>query len=482
MSSPNNFTDGTLVGIVVGGDINDQAPDQSCNMKIFIPGLHGKDVKFEHLAFSTMQKSPSKSSQSTFEGTLDPGSCVFVRKDTGSNQCHIIGTGNEIYDPSARTPGNIDLLQIPAVQEALNRTIDVRIPPEIKESMVGGVKVRQKQEKGQLHKHSLLAGIPANGAIYSLSGAICPQVKGIATAAQAAANILSPTLASLIPGASVSLGNILGSLSTGNILGGLAGVAGSVISGAASAAVTGAIGGALSGGAAGAIAGALDSSVGGFVGDIVTGATQGVPQELLLDLQDQLFSKLSPQMKQSFTSMSLLSQSIETGTGGGFTSGSKVDPITLLTNAAELFSQCGNLSDMVQAMQQLQYDTSLQGADKLPKVSFMISSPFGIPMPMELDASGAITSLIPKPLQAAIDAFSKAMSSASAFPGINPGENLFGDSAQTMFDMFGRLSGPNQKYALDMAKKLNQSGIAQNFDKALKVSVKGGNPFEVLLK
>jgi hypothetical protein len=285
--------------------------------------------------------------------------------------------------------------------------------------------------------------------------------------------ILSPALASLIPGASVSLGNILGSLSTGNVLGGLAGVAGSVIAGAAVDAAVGA--------AVGAVAGALDTSIGGFVGDIVTGATQGVDPGLLLDLQDQLFSKLSPQMKQSFTSMSLLSQSIETGTGGGFTSGGKADPITLLTNAVDLLSQCGNLSDMVQAMQQLQYDTSLQGADKLPKVAFMISSPFGIPMPMELDASGAITSLIPAPLQMVIDAFSGAMSSASAFPGVKPGENLFGGSAQTMFDMFGRLSGPNQKYALDMARKLNQSGTAQNFDRVLKTTVRGGNPLQILL-
>jgi hypothetical protein len=81
----------------------------------------------------------------------------------------------------------------------------------------------------------------------------------------------------------------------------------------------------------------------------------------------------------------------------------------------------------------------------------------------------------------AIGAFSGAMSSASAFPGVNPGENLFGDSAQTMFDMFGRLSGPNQKYALDMARKLNQSGTAQNFDRVLKTTVRGGNPLQILL-
>ncbi len=465
MSSPNNFTDGTLVGIVVGGDINDPAPDQSCNMKVFIPGMHGKDVKFEHLAFSTMQKSPSKSSQSTFEGTLDPGSVVFVRKDTGSNQCHIIGTGNEIYDPSARVPGNIDLLQIPALQQALKRTIDIRIPPNVKESSVGGVKVRKTEEKGQLHNHALLAGIPANGAIYSLSGVICPQVKGIATATQVAASILSPALAALIPGASISLGNILGSLASGSVLGGLAGVAGSVIGGTVGDVVSG-------------IAG---ETAGDIVGDIVTGATAGVSAALLLDLRAQMFSKLPPSAIQSFTSMSALSQSIETGVGGGFTSGGKADPVTFLTNAVDLFSQCGNLSDLIQAMQQLQYDTSLQGADKLPKVSFAVSTPFGIPMPMELDATGAISSLIPAPLQAAIDALSGAMSSASAFPGVNIGENLFGESAKTMFDMFGRLGGPNQAKAIAMAKILNQSGIAQNFDKVLKQTVGGGNPLKLLL-
>jgi len=479
MSNPNNFTDGTLVGIVVGGDVNDPPSDQSCNMKIFIPGLHGKDVKTEHLAFSTMQKSPSKSSQSTFEGTLDPGSVVFVRKDTGSNQCHIIGTGNEIYDPSSRVPGNMDLLSIPQIQQAINRTLDIRIPPQVSETMVGGVKVRQKQEKGQLHSHSLMKGIPANGAIYPLSGAIVPQVKGVASATEAASMLLTPALASLIPGSSISLGNLLGSLTSGVLQGGLA----SVVSGAVAGAAAGGLAGNLVGGAVSSVAGQTAGEVAGAItGVAVAGTVAAVSTKLLGEVRKELFSKLTPQMQMTFSSMSLLTQSIETGVGGGFSSGAKMDPTTFLTNAVGLLGQCGSIGDMVACMQQLQYDTSLHGLNKLPSVSFMMATPFGIPMPMSLDPTGAITSLIPKPLQAAIDLFSKSMGSASAFPGVNIGENLFGGSSGTMFEMFGRLSGPSQAKAIAMARVLNQGAVAQNFDKALKLTVGAGNPLTVLLK
>ena len=462
MSSPNNFTDGTLVGIVVGGDVNDKPPDQSCNMKIFIPGLHGKDVDVEHLAFSTMQKSPSKSSQSTFEGTLDPGSVVFVRKDTGSNQCHIIGTGNEIYDPDSRIPGNTDLLNIPQVQEAINRTINVRIPPNTKETTVNGVKVRKVEEKGELHRHALLKGIPGNGAIYTLSGAIVPQVKGVSTASQSNANILTPALAALVPGSSISLGSLLGSLATGTLIGGLAGN----------------IAGDLAEGLVGAVAGDFAGSVAGTIAGVaIGGAAAAVSTKMLLDMRKKMLSKMSPQTKMSFQSMSLLTQGIETGVGGGFTSGNKVDPVSFLVNAVDLFSQCGNLDDLVYCMRRMQYDTSLHGLDNIKPTTFLMSTPFGIPMPMSLDASGRIVSNLPKPLQLAIDVLGNSMASPTGFPGINPGQNLFGKSSKNMFDMYGRLPGPKQAGAIALAKKLNQSATAQRFDRAAKTTVKGGNPF-----
>jgi len=464
----NSFSDGTLVGIVVGGDDSDPASDQSNNMKIFIPGLHGKDVKTEHLAFSTMMKMPSKSSQSTFEGTLDPGSMVFVKKDTGSNQCHIVGTGNEIFDPSSRVPGNFDLLSLPQIQKAINTVIDVRIPPTITETTVGGVKVRQIKEKGEKHKHGLLQGIPANGAIYPMSGMIMPQMNGIASASQSAANILTPSIAALLPGITPSLGSILGSLASGNPIGALAAgvVAGSAVNSIVSDSV-------------GSVAGPV---AGDIVGAAVSGVTAAFTTKIALDLQKKLFSGLSPQMRMSFMSMSKLVQSIETTNTGMFTSGAKADPVTLMTNAANILGRCNNLNDMVHCMQRLQYDTSLYGQDKLPSLTLLVSTPFGIPLPVSVSASGAITQNIPKPLQMAIQAASAAMSSASAFPGVIPGQNLFGSSAKTMFDMFGRLSGPAQSAALSMSQALNQSASARTFNNACQRTVQGGNPLKVVFQ
>jgi hypothetical protein len=455
---PSSFNDGMLVGIVVGGDINDPAPDQSGGMRIIIPGLHGKDVQTNHLAFSSMQKSPTNYSQQSFEGALDPGTCVFIRKDTGSNMCHIIGLANEIYDPDGQIGGNFNLLSIPQIAKAIQQTIDIRIPPTIQEATEGGVKIRKKQEKGQLHKHAILAGIPSNGAIYSLAGAIVPNVQNVSTAVEAFANILSPSLAGLLPGINVSLGNLVGSLTSGNLLGSLAGNVLQNVAGQA-----------------------LGDLPGEIVGAVGAAATTMVSQAQLTDLSKQLNSKLSRQMKTTLSSMSTLVSTIETTTGGGFMSGGKVDPTTYMTNAVDLLSQVGEIGDIVQVFQQLQYDTSLFGQDKLPNITMMIDTPFGIKLPLSISPSGIISQNIPAPLKLAIEAFSSAMSSGASFPGVIPGENLFGGSAKTMFDMFSRFSGPNAQKALDMAKKLNQTGVPQNFAKIVKESVDGGSPLKILL-
>jgi hypothetical protein len=456
---PNSFNDSMLVGIVVGGDINDPAPDQSGGMRIIIPGLHGKDVQTNHLAFSSMQKSPTNYSQQSFEGALDPGTCVFVRKDTGSNMCHIIGLANEIYDPDGQIGGNFNLLSIPQIARAIQQTIDIRIPPTIQEATEGGVKIRKKQEKGELHKHTLLAGIPSNGAIYPLAGAIVPNVQNVATAIETFSGILSPSLAGLLPGINVSLGNLVGSLLSGNLLGSLAGNILQDVAGQA-----------------------LGDLPGEIVGAVGAAATTMISQTQLRDLSRQLDSKLSRQMKTTLSSMSILISTIETTTGGGFMSGGKVDPISYMTNAVDLLSQTGEIGDIVQVFQQLQYDTSLFGQDKLPNITMMIDTPFGIKLPLSISPTGIISSNVPAPLQQLINSFISEMTSASGFPGVNPDENLFGESAKTMFDMFRRLSPQAEKVAIELSRTLNQNNVAKKFDRVVKSTVQGGNPFSVMFR
>lgn len=446
---PKNFTDGMCVGIVVGGDINDPAPDHSGGMRIFIPGLHGKDVQIKHLAFSSMQKAPTNMSQQTFEGTLDLGSIVYVRKDTGSNMCHILGTANEIYDPDSKIPGSLDLVRLlPQVQQAIRRNINIRIPPQIKEDMINDVRVRSIQEKNELHRHELLAGIPANGAIYPLGGAIVPRVTNVATAIQPYNQVLTPELTSILPGITASLGSVLTSLATGNLTG-------SLITGAAIA---------------------LSSL--NLPGEIINAATTTMITAVQMkEFSRELLGKFSPQTRTSFRSMAMMTSSIESSTGAGFMTGGKIDPVTYMTNAVSVLGRCRVIGDLTHAMQQLQYDSSLYGTSNLPSITMMIDTPFGIKMPLIIDPTGVISRNIPAPLQLLISAFSSAISSPATYPGVDPTKNLFGGSAGTMFNMFQRLTPTAEAAAIAMTKKLNQTNAAKTFANANKTTTRGGNPF-----
>lgn len=416
MSLPFNYTDGTLCGVVVGGDINDPAPDQSCNMKVFIPGLHGKDVKPEHLNFSTMLKPSTQASQQSFEGTLDPGSIVFVRKDVGSSQCHIIGTGNEIPKKDARVPGNIDLLSFVMHvmgQDPREVPIDIRIPANIKDVVKNGVKLRELQEKGQMHKHSLLNGIPANGAIYPLAGTIVPALKNIPTAIEQFNKIPTADMLAKLPGLAMSLSSLVGQI-TGQ-------------------------------------------------SSLLNAVKGAIPKEAFT----------------AFQSMGVLMTSIETSNvGGAFTSGGRVHPETFIKNAVDLLTQSREIGDVVSVFQRLQYDTSLFGQDKLGGAEFEIDTPFG-KVKQQLDPSGAINIITPDTVMKAAEAFSKL---AGAFTGVNPGENLFGKSAGTMLNMFGRMPPNAQGLAMKMTNILNTSDHAKLAEEVTKLTVQGGEVFSKLFK
>jgi hypothetical protein len=213
---PKSSAAGQMVyGIVVGGHDGDPAPDLSNNLKVYFPGLHGKDVKPEHLNFSPRIMSPTKSTQQEFPGGLDPGTLVIAMKDTGSNYCQILGMANDTNRADERIPGNIDLLQY--VSRFLSTNIQVRQPPSIYETTENGVRVRKIREKGQ-HNHNLLRGLPTHGALYNLAGAPVPRVSGVATANQQYSNVLNANMLSSIPGTSMSLGRMFNLLNSANLM------------------------------------------------------------------------------------------------------------------------------------------------------------------------------------------------------------------------------------------------------------------------
>lgn len=214
----NSAASGMIYGIVVGGHDGDPAPDQSGNLRVYFPGLHGKDVKKEHLAFSPRIMSPTKGTQQEFPGGLDPGTLVVALKDTGSNYCQILGIANDANLADERIPGNRDLMQF--ISPLLSQNIGVRTPPQIYETREGGVRVRKVRERGY-HNHNVLRGLPTHGALYNLSGAPVPRVSGIATAKQAYDNLLTGDILGAIPGIFMSLGSMFNMLQSTGLLNGV---------------------------------------------------------------------------------------------------------------------------------------------------------------------------------------------------------------------------------------------------------------------
>lgn len=155
-------------------------------------------------------------------------------------------------------------------------------------------------------------------------------------------------------------------------------------------------------------------------------------------LMNKIMDKLPKELQAGMENMTTLIQGVEAGEGSFNTSG-RVNPDIFLNNAVSLLSQSSSISDIIGAMQRLQSDTSLFGTDTLAAVNIPITTPFG-KMSISLDPSGAIESLIPEPVQKAMDAFSSLMGSATQFPGVELGKNMFGDASKTMNEVSQRLS------------------------------------------
>jgi len=176
-------------------------------------------------------------------------------------------------------------------------------------------------------------------------------------------------------------------------------------------------------------------------------------------LKDELFKNIPPEIGGAIDSMSNLMQSIEINEGGGFNTAAKVNPDVFFQNAVNVLSDARTIYDMVGAFQRLQYDTSLFGLESLPPVSFtMTGGPFG-DIPMQLDALGNLTSLVPEGVQKLADTFSSLMTDGAKFPGVFPGANMFGGSSGVLNEMFNRLPTSELNTAVQQMQKNVAAGL-----------------------
>ena len=187
-------------------------------------------------------------------------------------------------------------------------------------------------------------------------------------------------------------------------------------------------------------------------------------------LKNELFKNIPPEIGGALNSMSALMQSMEIVEGGGFNTATKINPAVYFNNAANLISNSRTIYDLVGNFNQLQYDTSLFGLDSLPPVSMtMTGGPFG-DVPIQIDAMGAITSLVPEPVQKLAEAFGSLMSNGAGFPGVFPGANMFGGSSGVLNEMFNRL--PNSE--LNKAVTQMQKNVAPGLPSRDKVNKMAG--------
>ena len=397
---------GLCYGIVVGGHDADAPSDYSGNLRVYFPGIHGKDVDVKHLAFSPRLMSPTRGTQQEFPGGLDPGTMVVAMKDTGSNQCQIIGLANDINNNDQTIAGNMSLLQ--GITQYLTMNIQVRPPPTTTDATVNGARIRQIQEKGDLWNHGMTRGLPTHAATFNLAGMRLPQVSSVATALQSFDNLITSGMLSNLPGVALSLGTLVSNiLNTKNTM-------------------------------------------------------------------KQLNKNMSAPSMLAFKSMSYLLQSVEQKEGAGFMTGTRVNQDVYSNNAVGLISQSTGVSDMVNVFQRLQYDSSLFGLDSLAPVVSAISGSNGTTY-RSFHPNGQMMTLTPATVVAAASVVSKLLG-GEGFPGIIPGQNMFGSSAGTMQSMLQRLGTGSSAIGMLQSIASNPAKILINL--SAQALVQGGNPIQ----
>ena len=279
------------LGIIVDRD----DPNGLGGHKVFVPQLHGHNVKVEHLPWVRYIVPPGSGGASTNYGALDTGQLVSIEKDIGEGGTGfgtIVGVYQTMQKSDPNMPGNVSLIKAFAqISEALQRESQINVRPEIEEVMENGARVRRVKEKGIKHRHSLLNGIPSHAASFPLNGTILPQITNVSTGVEATQNILSAATQALLPGAAISINQIF------NLM----------------------------------------------------------PAELL----DEIFGSVPPEIKDAMLNTTALMGGVTTMSVDGTSSGSKVDPIQFALDAANILKTATTPGGVAAAFGQLVSDKTL---------------------------------------------------------------------------------------------------------------------------
>lgn len=203
-----------VIGVIKAGHDAKPDPNQAGLAKVVLAHYHGNGVSEDHLGFSQMLMPANQSGATEFNGVPDPGQMVLCLKSgpPGASDLVVLGCFPTVQQDGGQA-GNIDLASAIGLLSNIPG-INVAIPPQVREVLREGARIREIVEKGSKHHHSLLKGIPSHGAVYPLAGLPQKQLSNIATATQAFSNILTGSMMAALPGTVFSVGNLLNSLTS----------------------------------------------------------------------------------------------------------------------------------------------------------------------------------------------------------------------------------------------------------------------------
>jgi len=185
--------------------------------KVLVPGLHGPEVKAEHLPFVQALSPPTAGGDATTAGALAIGSAVNFFKAMG-DEATGFGVITGLFQPVNSTdkvlPGQNQSWSavFSAPLEAL--TSNIRLPPDLEKIINDkGVEITKMVEKG-MFSLSAIYELATHGATTPLNGVMIPQIKSIPTALQSAGQLLPGNIMSMLPGTNFSIGNLLDMIPT----------------------------------------------------------------------------------------------------------------------------------------------------------------------------------------------------------------------------------------------------------------------------
>lgn len=344
-----------------------------------------------------------RKTQSEFPRPPDPGSFVYCLKTTGRSDAVILGQATDAVNPSTSTGGNINLFMMnPFLQEAFNRLLKMWPLPQYKEQMKRGALIREVQEKGRQYSHSMLQGLPSQASLYPMAMITQQAIKNVETAKEHFANILGMGQIGQLAGSFMSLGKMMNNMSNND----------------------------------------------------KKKVKQNMPNETQAALE----------------SLAFLLPNIETNGGGYYATDCKVNEDVFMANAVDLLSQCTTVSDICTVLSRVQTDTTLYGLEQLPDVRITYSTPFGgvdqvITANGDLMIANSNTTNTTSSSKGSFGSFMSSAATAGGSPSSLPGQNMFGDSAGTMFDMMQRVFPGGEQTSIQTVENTNRQNqsINRNF-------------------